>query len=76
MGTNWRAVTAALLGILPCLPGFLRNVLNAGAVKDPNFFDTLYTYAWFVSFFVSFAVYCVLMLAAPPKPVSSAAAFA
>jgi cytosine/uracil/thiamine/allantoin permease len=32
-----------------------------GQVESPGFFDTLYTYAWFVTFALSFIIYLILM---------------
>ncbi len=61
-GVNWRAVAAMTLAMLPVLPGFLRAATTpGGAVANPNFFDTIYTYAWFVTFGISFIVYLMLM---------------
>jgi NCS1 family nucleobase:cation symporter-1 len=57
-GTNWRAVAALVLSILPVVPGFLRAALTPGGrVADPGLFDHLYTYAWFVTFILSFVLY-------------------
>jgi hypothetical protein len=36
-----------------------------GSVADPNLFDRLYSYAWFVTFGLSFIVYLALMRGAP-----------
>jgi NCS1 family nucleobase:cation symporter-1 len=61
-GTNWRAVTALVLSVLPVVPGFIRAALTPGGrVASPNLFDTLYTYAWFVTFILSFLLYLALM---------------
>jgi len=61
-GTNWRAVLALVLSIAPVVPGFLRAALTPGGqVPNPGFFDHLYTYAWFVTFALSFVLYLVLM---------------
>jgi nucleobase:cation symporter-1, NCS1 family len=61
-GTNWRAVAALVLSILPVVPGFIRAALTPGGqVADPNFLDTLYTYAWFVTFILSFVLYLAFM---------------
>jgi nucleobase:cation symporter-1, NCS1 family len=61
-GTNWKAVAALVLSILPVVPGFIRAALTpGGVVQNPNFFDHLYTYAWFVTFALSFLLYLVLM---------------
>jgi NCS1 family nucleobase:cation symporter-1 len=61
-GTNWRAVAALAISILPVVPGFIRAALTPGGqVANPGLFDHLYTYAWFVTFFLSFVVYLALM---------------
>jgi NCS1 family nucleobase:cation symporter-1 len=61
-GVNWRAMTALVVSIAPVVPGFLRAALTPGGqIASPNVWDTLYTYAWFVTFGVSFATYSVLM---------------
>jgi NCS1 family nucleobase:cation symporter-1 len=57
-GTNWRAVAALVLSILPVVPGFIRAALTPGGqVANPGLFDHLYTYAWFVTFALSFLLY-------------------
>ncbi len=61
-GFNWRAVAALGLAIAPVVPGFLRAATTPGGqVPDPGFLDTLYTYAWFVTFGIAFLLYFVLM---------------
>ena len=61
-GTNWRAVAALVISILPVVPGFIRAAMTPGGqVPNPNVLDTLYTYAWFVTFILSFALYLLLM---------------
>jgi NCS1 family nucleobase:cation symporter-1 len=61
-GFNIRAVTALTLAIAPVVPGFLRAASTPGGqVAQPIFWDTLYTYAWFVTFGLGFAIYYVLM---------------
>ena len=61
-GVNPRAIAALVLAILPVVPGFVRAVMTpGGTVSNPNVFDTIYSYAWFVTFFLSFALYLVLM---------------
>jgi NCS1 family nucleobase:cation symporter-1 len=50
-GFNPRAIIALVLAIAPVIPGFLRAATTPGGqVAEPMFFDTLYTYAWFVTF--------------------------
>jgi NCS1 family nucleobase:cation symporter-1 len=62
-GINWRAVAAFVIAILPVVPGFIRAATTpGGAVADPSFFDTLYTYAWFITFGLSFIIYFALMM--------------
>jgi NCS1 family nucleobase:cation symporter-1 len=61
-GVNRRAVAAFVIAVLPVVPGFARAVATpGGAVADPNFFDRLYAYAWFVTFGLSFVAYLLLM---------------
>jgi len=60
-GVNWRAMIALGLAILPVVPGFFRAATTPGGqVADPGIFDTLYTYAWFVTFALSAVFYLVL----------------
>jgi NCS1 family nucleobase:cation symporter-1 len=61
-GVNPRAVAAFVIAILPVVPGFLRAVATPGGfIAAPNLFDALYSYAWFVTFGLSFVVYLALM---------------
>ncbi|MBI4386551.1 MAG: cytosine permease, partial [Elusimicrobia bacterium] len=57
-GFNPRALAALVIGIVPLVPGFLGAV---GLAAVGPFWTTLYSYAWFVSFALSFASYWVLM---------------
>jgi NCS1 family nucleobase:cation symporter-1 len=57
-GINPRAVAALVLAILPVVPGFVRAAATPGGqVTNPTFLDSLYTYAWFVTFVLSFVLY-------------------
>ena len=57
-GVNRRAMWALVLAIVPVVPGFLRAATTpGGTVPDPSILDTLYTYAWFVTFILSAALY-------------------
>jgi nucleobase:cation symporter-1, NCS1 family len=57
-GINPPAMVALVVAIVPVVPGFLRAALTPGGqVTNPNVFDVLYTYAWFVTFTVAFVVY-------------------
>ncbi len=61
-GVNPRAIVALALSIAPVVPGFVRAVTTpGGTVGDPNFFDRLYSFAWFVTFALSFFIYWLLM---------------
>ncbi len=61
-GVNGRAMVALVLAILPVLPGFIRAAATPGGqVANPTVFDTLYTYAWFVTFALSVVIYLLLM---------------
>jgi NCS1 family nucleobase:cation symporter-1 len=60
-GFNWRALAVLFVAIVPVVPGFLRAATTAGGqVADPGLLDTLYTYAWFVTFALGFALYWLL----------------
>ena len=61
-GVNARAIAALVLSVAPVVPGFVNAVTTpGGAVANPDFFDRLYSYAWFVTFSLSFVIYLVLM---------------
>jgi nucleobase:cation symporter-1, NCS1 family len=61
-GVNMRAIAALVLAILPVVPGFIRAVsVPGGRVAAPNFLDHLYSYAWFVTFALSFVLYLLFM---------------
>src|SRR5215203_5447113 len=67
-GVNRTAVLALILAIVPVVPGFVHAALTPGGqVAEPTFFDTLYTYAWFVTFGLSVLIYLVLMRATPTR---------
>ncbi len=57
-GVNRRALAVLVVSILPVVPGFVRAATTPGGqVADPTVWDFLYTYAWFVTFGLSFALY-------------------
>ena len=66
-GTSAAAMIALILAIVPNLPGFLVNIHALKADSVPHFFLTLYSYAWFVGFFVAFGVYLAIKMALPKK---------
>ena len=60
-GVNPRAVIALVLAVLPVVPGFLRAATTPGGqIANPTFLDSLYTYAWFVTFGLSFVLYLMM----------------
>jgi NCS1 family nucleobase:cation symporter-1 len=63
-GVNRRTILVLIVSILPVVPGFLRAATTPGGqVANPTLWDSLYTYAWFVTFGLSFALY--LLTASP-----------
>jgi NCS1 family nucleobase:cation symporter-1 len=61
-GFNWRAIAALVLAILPCAPGFV-DQFRPGTFGAT--WDRLYTYAWFLTFGLSFVLYYLFMLGQP-----------
>jgi nucleobase:cation symporter-1, NCS1 family len=60
-GFNRRAMIALVMAIVPVVPGFLRAAVTPGGqVSNPTVLDSLYTYAWFVTFALSFALHLLL----------------
>jgi len=59
-GTNFSAVVALVVAILPCIPGFLA-VATGGKLSILEPLHRLYDYNWFVSFGIAFGLYFVLM---------------
>ena len=57
-GTNGRALIALVLGVAPCVPGFLGTV---GVLEVAPIWMSLYGYAWFLAFAIAFTVYYLLM---------------
>jgi nucleobase:cation symporter-1, NCS1 family len=61
-GINSRAMMALVFAVLPVIPGFIRAAMTPGGqVANPTLLDSLYTYAWFVTFGLSFVIYLALM---------------
>ena len=56
-GFNLVAVIALLLGVLPCIPGFLGTIRVVEPATVGSFLMRVYDYAWFVGFVVAFLVY-------------------
>ncbi len=59
-GWNAPAWIAFTISILPVIPGFLVAVGTGKAELFPVFFVNLYSYAWFVTFFLSFIIYFLI----------------
>lgn len=67
-GFNWRAIIALVVAIAPVAPGFIRAATTAGGqVAETTIWDSLYVYAWFVTFGTAFLLYYVQMKAFEPK---------
>lgn len=60
-GWNRPAWLAFTLSILPVLPGFMVTVQLLPAEAVGSFWTELYSYAWFVTFFLSFGLYWLLV---------------
>jgi NCS1 family nucleobase:cation symporter-1 len=73
-GTNYKAIVALVMAVVPVVPGFLRAATTPGGiVATPNLSDHLYTYAWFVTFGLSAAIYLLLMSGVPQAAEAQAA---
>ena len=58
---NKNAWIAFVISIIPVIPGFLGTVQVMDVESVGKFWMDLYSYAWFVTFFISFGLYWVLM---------------
>ena len=60
-GVNRRALVALVFAVAPVIPGFVRAATTPdGQVAMPGPLDTLYTYAWLVTFGLAFVLYWLL----------------
>jgi NCS1 family nucleobase:cation symporter-1 len=60
-GVNPRAILVLIVAVAPVVPGFIHAATTPGGqVANPTFLDSLYTYAWFVTFGISFALYLLI----------------
>ncbi len=59
-GFNLAAIIALVLGVGPNIPGFLGTINAVAPAKIGPFWMNLYSYAWFVGFFVAFVSYWIL----------------
>ena len=59
-GLRWSTVFVLAVAVAPNLPGFI----NAAFKTDmfPEFFNQLYSYAWFVGITIAFVLYGILNL--------------
>jgi NCS1 family nucleobase:cation symporter-1 len=62
-GFNPAAMIALVIGIAPCVPGFLGTI---GAMEVAPAWMATYNYAWFISFVLSAISYLILMKLARP----------
>lgn len=60
-GVNPAAMIALVLGVLPCVPGFLAQAMPAQFGGVAAIWKSVYAYAWFVGLAVAAAVYLLLM---------------
>jgi len=72
-GINWRALVAIAIGISVNVPGFLQQASN-GSIQAAEVFNSIYTYAWFVSFGLAGAAHWALSRYFPCNASSDAAA--
>jgi NCS1 family nucleobase:cation symporter-1 len=64
-GFNLKAMIALVLGIAPCVPGFLGTL---GYAEVARWWIELYHYAWFISFGISAVAYLALMMLTAKLP--------
>jgi NCS1 family nucleobase:cation symporter-1 len=62
-GVNYKAMGTLIVAMLPVIPGFLRAATTPGGqVASPGWLDSIYSYAWFVTFAISFLLYLLLTI--------------
>jgi len=60
-GVNVRAILVLIISIAPVVPGFIHAATTPGGqVVNPSLLDSIYTYAWFVTFALSFVLYLIV----------------
>ncbi|MEC8624393.1 MAG: NCS1 family nucleobase:cation symporter-1 [Bdellovibrionota bacterium] len=67
-GFNTKALMAFVLGVLPNVPGFLKQIQVVNEI--PGAFETIYSYAWFVGLPLAGLVYYGLMMAKESEEIS------
>ena len=60
-GFNPAALVALVIGVAPCVPGFLAQAFPDAYPNVAPVWKTLYAYAWFLGFAVAGSVYLALM---------------
>jgi NCS1 family nucleobase:cation symporter-1 len=60
-GFNIKAIFAFVLGVIPNVPGFLKQIKAVDHI--PSLFEVIYSYAWFVGLPLAGIVYYGLMMA-------------
>ncbi len=60
-GFNPAALVALLAGVLPCVPGFLAAAFPTAFPDVAPLWKSIYSYAWFVGFFVAGGLYLLFM---------------
>jgi NCS1 family nucleobase:cation symporter-1 len=60
-GFNPAALVAFVIGVVPCVPGFLAQAFPASYGGVPSFWKGLYSYAWFLGFAVAGVAYLAFM---------------
>ncbi|MCB0639868.1 MAG: gamma subclass chorismate mutase AroQ, partial [Lewinella sp.] len=68
---NPSAWIALVISLLPVLPGFLSETGVLPSDLVPDFLRQLYTYAWFITFFLAFVIYWLLNSKIIRRPVIS-----
>ncbi|MCB9283905.1 MAG: cytosine permease [Lewinellaceae bacterium] len=72
---NWPAWVALMISQLPVLPGFLSQTGVVPSDRIPAFFQDLYTYGWFITFFFALVTYWILKTRTINRATSSSASF-
>jgi NCS1 family nucleobase:cation symporter-1 len=60
-GFNPAALVALVVGVTPCVPGFLNAAFPAAFPDVAPFWKSIYSYAWFAGFGIAAVVYLMLM---------------
>lgn len=66
-GFNPAAIIALLVGVLPCVPGFLAQAFPESVPSVAAHWKTIYSYAWFVGFTLAALTYLALSIWRAPQ---------